>query len=213
MTEMTMNRAIHAAVRRDLDRLEAALRVLADGDRERVAELVRAWEYLDRELVDHHEKEDELIWPVLEGLGVDHALLAEMESEHGAMREALEQTGEHMTRLGRSATAEDALAAADSVVATRGVVERHLTHEEQELEPQMLEHRDTPEWKAVEKKLRSQPPGVAGRFFAWLTDGMTDEGRAYLKKTVPTPVVTVLAKVLGRKYNREIAPVWRAAAG
>jgi hypothetical protein len=38
---------------------------------------------------------------------------------------------------------------------------------------------------------------------------MTDDGRAFLKSTVPTPVVTVLANVFGRRYNREIAPVWR----
>src|SRR3954447_17339233 len=106
---LTMNGAIHAAVRRDLDRLEAALRALGDGDRARVAELLRAWEFLDAELVHHHEQEDELAWPALEKLGLDHLLLAEMESEHAAMREALEQTGEHMTRLGRSATTADAV--------------------------------------------------------------------------------------------------------
>ena len=38
---------------------------------------------------------------------------------------------------------------------------------------------------------------------------MTDDGRAFLKKTVPTPVVAVLAKMFGRRYNREVAPVWR----
>jgi hypothetical protein len=30
-----------------------------------------------------------------------------------------------------------------------------------------------------------------------------------LKATVPTPVVTVLARVFGRRYNPEVAPVWR----
>ena len=54
----------------------------------------------------------------------------------------------------------------------------------------------------MEKKLSRQPPGVAGRFFAWLTDGMTDDGRAFLKTSVPTPVVTVLGKTFGRQYNR-----------
>ena len=53
-------------------------------------------------------------------------------------------------------------------------------------------------------------PGVAGQFFAWLTDGMSAEHRAYLRSTVPTPVVTVLAKVFGRRYAKEIAPIWRA---
>jgi hemerythrin-like domain-containing protein len=210
MTEiLSMNGAIHAAVRRDLDRLEAALRVLSDGDRERVAELLRAWEFLDAELVHHHEQEDELVWPVLEQLGVDHLLLAEMESEHGAMREALEQTGEQMTRLGRTAKAAEALAAADSVVTTRAVVERHLTHEEQEVEPQMLRHKDSAEWKAVEKKLRAGGPVRGGRMFAWLLDDASPEVRTYLHGMMPGPVLLLLSRVFGIGYQRSIAPVWR----
>ena len=37
---------------------------------------------------------------------------------------------------------------------------------------------------------------------------MTDEVRAFLGTTVPGPVRTILSKVLGRGYHREIAPVW-----
>jgi hypothetical protein len=69
---------------------------------------------------------------------------------------------------------------------------------------------ETPEWHAVEKKLRSQPLPVAGRFFAWLTDGMTEENRAFLKRTVPTPVITVLSRVFGRRYYKDVAPTWKA---
>jgi hypothetical protein len=89
-------------------------------------------------------------------------------------------------------------------------VDRHLLHEESELEPQLHPHTETPEWKAVEKKLSRQPPSVTGPFFAWLTDGMSDDHRAFLRTLIPAPVVTVLAKVFGRRYNRDIAPVWRA---
>ena len=86
----------------------------------------------------------------------------------------------------------------------------YLRHEENELDPQLAPHLQSPEWKAVEKNLRSQPLGVVGRFFAWLTDGMSDEHRAFLKKTVPSPVVTVLARTFGRRYYKDVAPVWRA---
>jgi hemerythrin-like domain-containing protein len=210
MTEpMTMNRLIHAAVRRDLDRLSAALERLSDGDRARAEQLERAYANLRRELTHHHEGEDTWIWPMLAKAGIDPDLLAAMESEHAAMSRALAETGTAMTTLAGSGSAADAAAARESVVRTQSVVEQHLDHEEKELEPQLVPLLETPEWKAVEKKLSRQPPGVAGRFFAWLTDGMTDDGRAFLKKTVPTPVVTVLGKVFGRRYNREIAPVWR----
>jgi hemerythrin-like domain-containing protein len=209
-TPMTMNRVIHGAVRRDLDRLSAALEKLRTGDRDRAQALERAYANLRQVLTRHHEEEDAYLWPMLQTKGVDAGLLAEMESEHHAMAEALAETATAMSTLAASGSAPDAAAARASVVRTQVVVERHLAHEENEVEPQMLKYEDTPEWKAVEKKLRRQPPGVAGRFFAWLTDGMSEESRAYLKTVVPAPVVAVLAKTFGRRYYREVAPVWRS---
>jgi hypothetical protein len=141
--------------------------------------------------------------------GVEPALLHDMESEHHAMAEALSETGAAMTALATSGSGAAAATARASVVRTQAVVERHLAHEESELEPQLQPLLETPEWKAVEKKLSREPPSVAGPFFAWLTDGMSEDHRAYLRSLIPAPVVTVLAKVFGRRYNRDIAPVWR----
>jgi hypothetical protein len=188
------------------------LQTFPDGDTARARDLDRAFVNLRRELTQHHEGEDTHIWPMLEKVGVDRGLLQEMESEHHAMAEALSETGAAMTALATSATAAAAQAARASVVGTQEVVERHLTHEEAELEPQLHRHTETPEWKAVEKKLSRQAPSVAGPFFAWLTDGMSAEHRAFMRTLIPGPVVTVLAKVFGRRYNRDIAPVWRAGS-
>ena len=206
---MTMNRLIHAAVRRDLERLEAALGSAPDGDRARAADLQRAYAYLHSELTRHHEGEDTHIWPMLAKVGVGQELLGAMQEEHHAMADALAETGTAMTTYAASGSAADAAAARASVVRTQEVVERHLAHEEDELEPQLQPHLETPEWKAVEKQLRKASPKVAGDFFAWLTDGMSEPGRAYLRSTVPTPVVTLLSTLFGRRYNKEIAPVWR----
>lgn len=210
MTEqMTMNRVIHAAVRRDLDRLADALPRMADGDRPRAQALDRAYRNLQTELTHHHESEDTHIWPMLASAGVDRELLEAMELEHATMAEALAGTATAMATVARTGAGTDAAAARQSLLHTRDVVERHLRHEETELEPQLAPHLETPEWHAVEKKLRSQPLPVAGRFFAWLTDGMTEENAAFLKRTVPSPVVTVLSRVFGRRYYEEVAPTWR----
>lgn len=209
---MTINRLIHAAVRRDLARLSAALQTFRDGDDARARDLDRAFVNLRRELTHHHRSEDTHIWPMLEKVGTEPGLLRAMESEHHAMADALSETGAAMTALALRGTAAAAEAARASVVRTQEVVERHLTREETELEPQLAPHSDSPEWKAVEKKLSRQPPSVAGPFFAWLTDGMSEEHRALLRTQVAAPVVTVLAKVFGRRYNRDIAPVWRGRA-
>ena len=206
-----MNQVIHGAVRRDLERLALALGSFTDGDRERAAGLQRAYANLRRELTHHHEQEDELIWPMLSKVGVDADLLDAMESEHQRMSEALAKTGTAMDTFAVSASAVDAVAARESVAHTQVVIEEHLAHEERELEPQLVPHLESEEWKAVEKKLSRQPLKVAGQFFAWVTDGMSDEHRAYLRSTVPPPVVLILGKVFGRRYNKEVAPVWQSA--
>jgi hemerythrin-like domain-containing protein len=200
---LTMNRVIHAAVRRDLDRLSTALGELRDGDTARAQALDRAYANLRTELTHHHEGEDTYIFPMLGRIGVDKGLLDAMESEHHAMADALADTAGAMETVARTGSTADASAARASVVRTR---------EEDELEPQLMPHVESAEWKAVEKKLRSQPLGVVGRFFAWLTDGMSDENRAFLKKTVPSPVVTVLARIFGRRYYKDVAPTWRESS-
>jgi hypothetical protein len=115
-----------------------------------------------------------------------------------------------MNAYAASGTGTDRRAALDAVVRARETTEQHLAHEERELEPLMTPHFETAEWRAAEKALRSQPPGVAGRFFAWVQDGMEPREQEYLSATVPAPVRFVLSRVFGRAYYREIAPVWRA---
>jgi len=55
----------------------------------------------------------------------------------------------------------------------------------------------------------SLPPGAAGRFFAWVEDGMGEPERAYYASAVPAPVRFVMSRLFGRAYRRDIAPVWR----
>ena len=207
---MTMNRVIHNAVRRDLDRLDEALLAVADGDADRARQLQRAYALLHAQLKHHHEQEDALVFPALVRLGIDEVLISDMDREHHAMADALAQTATAMETYAASGSARDAAAARGSLATTTQVVERHLTHEETELEPLMVPHVDTAEWKRTEKQLRKGPVRDAGVFFAWLTDGMDPVSRDYVKSTVPAPVVLLLSKVFGRSYHRDIAPVWRS---
>jgi hemerythrin-like domain-containing protein len=209
-TTMTMNRVVHDAVRRDLRRLESALAGMADGDVSRAEQLNRAYDNLRTQLTRHHESEDTLIWPVLARLGIGADLLSAMEFEHQAMSAALQETAVAMDRFSSSGSTEAAAEARESVTRTTAVVEQHLRHEEDDLEPAFRPFVESPEWKEVEKRLSHQPPFVAGAFFAWVTDGMTDEGQEYLRSTVPRPVTFLLPRVFGRRYRRTIAPVWQA---
>lgn len=210
---MTMNRVIHEAVRRDLDRLHTALFSVRAGDAPRARQLERAYANLHRELVHHHEGEDALVFPYVASVGggpVVTSLLETMEGEHQAMAAALAETSELMAAYASSASASNAESARASVARTRAVVDRHLDHEEQEFEPLLLPHAQTPEWKAVEKRLRPKSLAVTGRFLAWIQDGMSPEARTYLDATIPRPVTLLVARLAGRAYSREVAPVWRA---
>ena len=205
---MTMNRVIHAAVRRDLGRLESALDVAPDGNVARARELQRAYVNLHRELTQHHVGEDDEVFPFLARSGAASDLLRSMDDEHHAMAEALAETRDAMASYGSSSSAADAARARASVARTHAVVDRHLTHEENDLEPVLRPHLGTPEWKAVEKRLRPRSPAATGQFLAWIQDGMTDESRTYLRATIPPPVTFLLSRLAGRKYHREIAPTW-----
>lgn len=207
---MTMNRVIHAAVRRDLARLESALAAAADGDLARADQLQVAYANLHRQLKHHHEGEDAYVFPFLEKVAGASELVQVMESEHQAMADALDEAGAAIDAYALTGSARDAQVARDAVVSAREVVERHLHHEEDELEPLLLPYLQTPEWKTVEKRLRPASLAESGRFMAWIQDGMPEDARAHLRSTIPAPVTFLLSRLAGRSYYRDIAPAWQA---
>jgi hypothetical protein len=127
------------------------------------------------------------------------------------MADALAGARTAVDAYGATASSADALAARDAVVAANAVVEQHLDHEENELEPLMLPHMETPEWKAVEKQLRPTSITQSGQFMAWVQDGMAERERSYLRSTIPVPVTFLLSRLAGRAYHRDVAPAWQSA--
>ena len=205
----TMNQVIHAAVRRDLARLATALGSAADGDRARAAGLGRAWDQLHDQLKHHHDQEEELLFPAFQGAGVPAELIETMAAEHHVMIDALADVDTAMTSYAASGSAGDAQSARAAVATATGVVERHLAHEEAELEPQMIPYVEDPGVVAALKAVRKQPPAKAGWFVEWLRDGASSEALAELDRNIPRPVQKVLGGVFGRGYRKSIAPVWR----
>jgi hemerythrin-like domain-containing protein len=209
MAEMSMNQIIHAAVRRDVARTERALRGLRDGDAERARQVRAAWQNLVRELTHHHEAEDDILWPFLLQRGVDADLLRQMESEHGAMKQALASASAAIDEVAAAPTSERATAAADVVASSSAVINQHLDHEERDVEAPLGDLESDPEFKALSKKLRPASMVDAANALAWMDDGAGQRERTALRATIPAPVVAVLTKVVARRYRREVAPAWR----
>lgn len=209
MAEMSMNKAIHGAVRRDLTRFLGALETFPAGDQARAGQLADAWANFDDQLTHHHEGEHEIAWPALEAVGAPKELLATMDAEHDVMAGALAAAGTAMAKLASSASTEDARAAKTAMARLQEVTVSHFDHEEAELEPIFLANREAPEIKAMGKKFGKVSPARGGRFFAWLLDGATDDEKAAATREIPGPVLAIIGGIFGRGYRRKIAPAWK----
>ena len=206
---MSMNKVIHGAVRRDLDRFRRALDAFADGDRERAAALHRAWLNFDAQLTEHHEGEHEIAWPAMRSIGVPESTIATFDAEHEQMAADLAATRAAMATLRRTATRADADAAAAAMANLQTTTVTHLDHEEKETEATLTQHEGDPVLKEMGKKFsRRVGPAKAGTFFAWVQDGASPEQKTALAASVPRPVLAMIGGIFGRRYRKEIAPVW-----
>jgi hypothetical protein len=205
---MSMNKVIHAAFRRDLDRFLSALSRFTDGDAGRAEGLGRAWDNFDFQLTKHHEGEHEIAWPALARVGVTQQTIDQMDAEHDVMAERLSAARASMAALRSTPTAANAETARTAMGELKTVTIEHLDHEERELEPVYQAKVDDPAIKEMGKKFSKVGPKEGGVFFAWLTDGISPEAEASINATIPAPVRAVVSGLFGRSYKKDIAPVW-----
>jgi hemerythrin-like domain-containing protein len=210
MVEMSMNKAIHGAFRRDLTRFMTALSSFQPGDVVRGKQLATAWSNLDDQLTRHHESEHEIAWPALTAVGVSPTVLASMDTEHDAMAAAIVGVRAAMPALQSTASVDDVSTAREAFERLQAVTVEHLDHEEAEIEPIYLEKSDTPEIKAMGRAFGKVDPASGGRFFAWVADGASADETAAISRDVPGPVLTIVGGIFGRGYRKNIAPVWKS---
>ena len=204
-----MNKAIHGAFRRDLNRFINALSAFPPGDLTRAQQLGGAWENFDDQLTHHHEGEHTIAWPALKAVGVSDDLLAAMDAEHDTMAAVLAEARSAMRALERTAGLEEARAALAAVQTLQTGTISHLDHEEQEIEQLYLDKKDTPEIKAMGRAFGKVSPARGGRFFEWVMDGASADEQAAIKRNVPGPVLMIIGGIFGRGYRKNIAPVWK----
>jgi hypothetical protein len=210
MAEMSMNKAIHGAFRRDLKRFVDALDRFPAGNQTRAAQLTAAWDNFEDQLTHHHTGEHEIAWPHMRAMGFSDDVLSTMDSEHDAMAADLAAARAAMKTLARSASADDAKAARQAVLTLQTSTNTHLEHEEAEFESFYLENRDAPEMKAMGKEFSKVSPSRGGRFFAWVTDGASPDEQEAVTGNVPGPVLAIIGGIWGRGYRKNIAPIWRS---
>src|SRR5215469_16807464 len=149
---MSMNRVIHGAVRRDLDRFTDALSTIHGGGERRLGYVSTAWANFHDQLTRHHSTEHRIAWPALRKAGISDDLFTLFDAEHDRMAAALESADVAMRSLGGTPSAEHVKAAGEALATLRATTTEHLDHEEAELEPFLSEHAHTPEMKAMSRQ-------------------------------------------------------------
>jgi hypothetical protein len=207
---MSMNKVIHAAFRRDLDRFLSALSRFPGGDAARAEQLGRAWDNFDFQLTKHHKGEHEIAWPALARVGVTQQMIDQMDAEHDVMAERLSATRASMTALRSAPTTANAQTARTAMDELKTVTTEHLDHEERELEPIYQDKKDDPAIVEMGKKFSKVGPTEGGVFFAWLTDGAGPAELEGINATIPAPIRAVIGGLFGRSYRKDVAPAWRS---
>jgi hemerythrin-like domain-containing protein len=211
--DMTMMYVIHDALRRDLNRIEPALRRLASGGPGLpVAGIKRAvgycWAEFSSILDSHHKHEDDELWPALGRYHPPAAgLVAEMEGEHAGIDPLLTAAHAAVARaLAGPATPAEAAAAAGTVVALREHLAAHLAHEERDVVPLAEQHLASylPGYEAR----RAAEAGLSGliRYLPWALDAADPARARWLTEPLPR-WVRLLSPVLLRRRLRTIGPI------
>jgi hypothetical protein len=207
---LSLNTVIHAAVRRDVRRFQAALDAFPVGSKERAADLKRAWENLDKQLYHHHHGEETIFWPALKELGADLSLVSDLDGEHQRLADAMTGVRTAMTTFADDPAAGQLAALKSAFTELSSVIETHFSHEERDLEPMAANVSGTPQWQKAQRDIRrTMSPPEVGTYFAWLQDDADPDALDYMRHEFPRPFLIVATALLGRNYRHQVASVWK----
>ncbi len=200
-----MNTVLHHALRRDLRRVAETIRKPVGVDRRRA--LVDYLGFVLEQLHHHHTTEDELIWPAVLLRRPDlHALVEQMEGEHGQLGAAIQTlTAATATWSGES----DRPVVHDAVVTLESVLEPHLEHEEADAMPLICSVLTAADWAPIDKKLhRPTWPSKIAHSLLWMLDDLDPTRSAVVERLLPQPLWRALRLRYAGSWRRQQALLW-----
>ncbi|GAA1477121.1 hypothetical protein GCM10009623_15670 [Nocardioides aestuarii] len=199
---------MHHAFRRDLRRLQSAVRGTPVGDAATWAALTRRWGRFTDVLHHHHSAEDDAVWPVLlrrvdeRGDARARATLEAMEAEHDAIDPALRSCTDGFAAMVAHPCEDHRNALDVHVTAFRESLLEHLSHEESGALPVYQSVVTAEDNVAIEKALeRAYPARLMPFLLPWLAEGLPEEGTRCLRE-IAGPVLSLLLTVLGGSFRK-----------
>jgi hemerythrin-like domain-containing protein len=209
-----MNRLFHAALRRDLARIQDTLAAKTGHSAQQRKALAEHLNLVLDLLHHHHTGEDEGLWPLVRSRAPDLAAeLDMMEAEHAAVAGAITATRAAAARyVGAPSPAADDLPNAVGIL--RDTLLPHLDHEESKVMPRVMRALSRQDWAALARReVRNRSSFVlAGTGLMWTTDGLDSAQRARFDRQVPAVFRWLIEKRYGAAYRRRTALAFGAAA-
>lgn len=206
--EIQQMKVIHRVMRREFAQLPDLIAGVRVGDTARARLLGDHLSLVLDMLHEHHEAEDELLWPVLEQrVPLEKDLIAVMETQHEAIGDAVDAVAAQVPAW----TAEAGAAARDLLTdALRDLgpaLTEHLDLEEDEVLPLIHDHLTVPEWLAPQKHaMKHGPKTLTGKLtlaYMVLQDA-TPRERAWFLGEMPAPARLLWRLMGSRRYDEHV---------
>ncbi|MFF4490916.1 hemerythrin domain-containing protein [Streptomyces sp. NPDC001544] len=203
---------LHRVFRREIPLLADLVEAAAPGDRRRASVLAEHLDLILGALAEHHEGEDDLLWPKLRRravLGGD--VIARMTEQHDAIAGALDEVTDRSHPWRVQADRDAALRLAESLRALDRHATAHMDDEEEHLLPLMADHITPDEWSQVGERGRRSVPKTKLLIFlgAILEDATVQERHMFLSQ-MPAPARLLWRTVGTRLYDRTTTRVRRS---
>ncbi|MFH8624142.1 hemerythrin domain-containing protein [Streptomyces vietnamensis] len=205
---------LHRVFRREIPLLANLVEAAPPGDPRRTAVLADHLDLVLGALGEHHEGEDDLLWPKLrERAAPDDSVVSRMADQHEAIAGALAAAIELSHRWRTQADRDTALLLAESLRTLDRHATAHMDDEEAHLLPLMADHITSREWTEVgERGRRSVPKTKILIFLGAILEDATAQERQLFLSQMPAPA-RLLWRTLGtRLYKRTTARVRRSGA-
>jgi hemerythrin-like domain-containing protein len=205
---------LHRVFRREIPLLANLIEAAAPGDRRRTDVLADHLDLVLGALGEHHEGEDDLLWPKLrERAAPGDGVVARMADQHEAIAGALAAADELSHRWRTRADSDTALRLAEALRALDRHAAAHMDDEEEHLLPLMADHITPREWTEVgERGRRSVPKAKLLIFLGAILEDATAQERELFLSQMPAPARLLWHTLGTRLYRRTATRVRRSDA-
>jgi len=155
-------------------------------------------------LHNHHEGEDELLYPkLIERVPEQAAMTEQVDHEHQLIKTALDATSAVCATWRQRPSAETGEALAAALDHLNTVVQPHLDDEEQKVVPLAAVTLTQQEWDALGKHgVAHIPRNKRGIAFGMILEPLDEADRAFMKGFLPAPVRILYPLLIERPWTK-----------